>query len=271
MTISISPAEFMQTAPTAAVSGNTPAAARYAAEFRRIARDYANRRPRSLQKALGPSELGVSCDRQVVGKLIGHPVTNNVVDPWASLVGTWCHSGADHMLQEYNTRHGVARFVTETRVVPHEEHPGHADVYDGFEQVVGDHKFLGDTSMAQVRSPQGPPRKYKAQLHLYGKGFQLLGLPVKAVRLIAWPRTGSSLDALYVWESPQDRSADELIDEVFVDTHRRKMIADLVQRGHLRFDQVPVVPSDDECYFCPFFRPESARDGGPGCPGNRAR
>jgi hypothetical protein len=50
--------------------------------------EHAARAPRTLQQHLGPSELGVECDRQVAGKMAALPATNHVVDPWPSMVGT---------------------------------------------------------------------------------------------------------------------------------------------------------------------------------------
>ena len=37
--------------------------------------------------------------------------------------------------------------------------------------------------------------------------------------------------------------------------------------GRLCFEDVPASPDDQECYFCPFYRPQAARDGQYGCPG----
>src|SRR4051812_13516148 len=89
--MSISVEEFMQAAP-ASLGGNSPWASRYAAELRRVVVEQANSSARTLQRHLGPSELGHPCDRQVVGKLAGLPTTNHVVDPWPSVLGTATHA-----------------------------------------------------------------------------------------------------------------------------------------------------------------------------------
>src|SRR5262245_40004821 len=263
-------AEFMGAAP-APLNGSSRWASRYAAELRKIVHEHAARAPRSLQVHLGPSELGVECDRQVVLKLLGTPHTNHVADPWPSIVGTAVHAWLAECFGAYNTRHSVTRFVPETRVVPHPDHSGTADLYDAHEQAVVDHKVLGETSMAKVRGIDGPPRHYVVQLLLYGLGYHKLGLPVHRVALAAYPRTSSSLDGLYVWERPAfDDVALGLLTEVFADTERRKDMAQAVEHGELTAHAVPATPSDDLCYFCPFYRPQAARDGGVGCPGNRA-
>jgi hypothetical protein len=124
-----SPTEFMSTAPKS-LAGSTPWAARYATELRRVILEHAARAPRTLQQHLGPSELGVECDRQVAGKMAALPATNHVVDPWPSIVGTACHAWAAEAFVGDNLRHGVLRWVAEQRVTPHPDHPGTADLYD---------------------------------------------------------------------------------------------------------------------------------------------
>lgn len=264
----ITPAEFMKGA-AAPMNGSSPWASRYAAEIRRIVREHAEQSPRSLQVHLGPSELGVECDRQVVSKMLRIPRTNHVVDPWASIIGTAVHAWLARCFMEWNIRCGQARFVPETRVVPHTDHSGTSDLYDAAEQAVVDHKVLGETSMAKVRSPEGPPRHYQVQLLLYARGFTNLGLPVRRVALVAYPRTAASLDGLYVWSRDYTAEAEAEVDEALAQTERRRQMAALVESGHLAIDQIPAAPSDDACFFCPYFRPESARDNGPGCPGPR--
>ena len=273
--MTISAAEFMSSAPRS-VSGNSPWATRYAADIRRAWLEEAAQDPRTLQDHLGPSELGVECDRQVAGKLAALPWTNHVVDPWPSIRGRALHvHAADRVFPGDNQRTGVLRWVTEQRVTPHPDHPGTADLYDAVELAVVDHKFLGESSMAKIR--KDPPRKYRGQLMLYGLGYARLGLPVRRIAIAAYPATAGSLDGLYVHEEAFADEAGQLLpevqsllDEVLEDTARRKEQAAGIVAGRLRLDEVPMAPDDDECYFCPFYRPQSARDGGPGCAGPRA-
>ena len=263
----------MSAAP-APLNGSSPWGSRYAAELRRVFVEHAARAPRSLQLHLGPSELGVACDRQVAGKMAGAANTNHVMDPWPSIRGTALHAWAAEAFTAGNTRKNLLRWVTEQRVTPHPDHPGTADLYDAVERAVVDHKFLGETSMAKVRAAAGPSRKYVVQLLLYGLGYLLLGLPVRRVVLAAYPATAASLDGLYVWEralTGEDGQllADntQLITEVFAQTKTRQLYATELHAGRLTLNQIPMTPDSDECYFCPFYRPQSARDGGPGCPG----
>jgi hypothetical protein len=259
------PADFMAAAP-APLNGSSPWAARYAAELRRVVTEHAARAPRQLQVHLGPSELGHVCDRQVVGKMAGLPVTNHVSDPWPSIVGTAVHAWMAEAFTGDNARRGV-RWVPEQRVTPHPDHPGTADLYDGLEQALVDHKVLGPTSMAKVRSPEGPARHYLVQLLLYGRGYRLLGLPVRRVVLAAWPRTGSSLDGLYVWEREHSPADDALLEQVFTQTAARAAAAVAVHDGRLDISQIPNTPDADACFFCPLYRPQASRDDLYGCPG----
>lgn len=267
MSTTISPAAFMAAAKTPTVSGNTPWASRYASEIRRVVRESAERAPRSQQIHLGPSEIGHLCHRQVAGKLAGLPRTNHVVDPWPSVVGTAVHAWLEQAFRSDNDRAGRIRWVPETRVTPIDGHSGTGDLYDAAEQAVDDHKVLGESSMAKVRSAAGPPRHYVVQLLLYAQGFRRLGLPVARVALLAYPRTGPSLDGLYVWERPHTAADVELLAEVETELAYRKRWAEAIRAGVADLRDVPA-DTADECHFCPFYRPQTARDGGPGCAGH---
>lgn len=278
----ISPAEFLAAAPKS-VSGSSPWASRYAAELRRVLHEHAARAPRTLQQHLGPSEIGVECDRQVVGKLAALPRTNHVSDPWPSMRGTALHDYAEEAFVADNERNGL-RWVPETRVTPHPDHPGTADLYDGLERAVVDHKFLGATSLDKIRKIVDAltwleragfwPRKYLVQLLFYGLGYYNLGVPVRRVVLAAYPATAASLDGMYVADLDFSDEHGQILPEVlqllafvFDQTAHRKVLAQQLLDGQITFRDVPVAPDDSECYFCPFYRPQAARDDGPGCPG----
>jgi hypothetical protein len=270
---SYSPADFMAAevpaASAAPISGNTPWAAAYAAELRRMVVDYANRSERNLQSHLGPSEIGHSCHRQVAGKLAHLEPINHVTDPWPSIMGVAGHAWMEGAFQSAN-RPGRIRFLTERRVTPtmgFEGHPGTGDGYDAETQSVLDHKFLGKTSMRKLRE-LGAPRHYFVQTLLYSLGFIALGLPVVRVALLAWPRTESSIDGLYVWEHPLTEADFAFLrDVVEPELRYRKQWAAALLTGAAKLSDVPA-DTTDECHFCPFYRPQTARDGGPGCPGH---
>lgn len=266
--------------------GNNSWAETYGRQMATLIKEYSAKAPRSVQKHLGPSELGSPCDRQVTGKMAGNsaaPRTNNVSDPWASIMGTAGHAYVEDMYKWDNQRRietgTYPRWIPETRVTPDpvrlpdgsfipgaDSHPGTADLYDAENRALVDHKFLGDTSRAKLIA-KGPKRVYYVQLLLYRRGYQYLGLPVDRIVLLAWPRTKSSLDELYVWTHVPDDADEKLVDQVLEDTRRRQELAELVKAGQLSLMDVPATPSADDCMFCPFFRPQAAYDSKWGCPG----
>jgi hypothetical protein len=259
-----------------ATQGNSPWAVAKARELADLVTRYSARRPRSMQRHLGPSELAVECDRQVVGKLVGEPATNHVTDPWPSFMGTAGHAEMENVLAWENARLGYQRFMSEQRVQPPGPfiaHPGTADCVDLQDKALLDWKFLGKSSMGKLQKPAGPPRKYRGQVWIYAVALMSMGYTVERAALVAWPRTSSSIHDVYVWEEPFGDAAVALLTEVAADTERRKAFAaqlgsydqwaPAVAEEFMR--QVPRAPDHEECFFCPFYRP-NAKDG-VGCPG----
>lgn len=260
--------EFMTTVPRSANASDVWAE-RYREELRGIVTRYANRLPRSVQKQLGPSELGHECDRMVVGKMAGAPATNHVADPWASIVGTAIHAFLADSFSWDNTHNDYLRWLTEARVTPDpgpSAHPGTADLYDCHNRALCDHKCQSEGVRAKLKS-KGPPRHYYVQLLLYRLGYLHLGLPVERIVLVSWPRTKSTMDDMYVWSHVPVPEDDQLVDDVLVQTRFREQMAAWVREGRLNLMDVPASPEDSECFFCPLYRPQSAYDGGYGCPG----
>lgn len=263
-----SPGEFLGAAPRV-THGTDRWAESYGRLMKQVVTRYADRLPRNVQRHLGPSELGHECDRQVVAKMAGSRMTNNVTDPWASVMGTAGHAFVADAFSWDNARAGQLRWITEARVVPDpgdDPHPGTADLYDTLEQAVVDHKFQGDSTRAQLRL-KGPPMHYRVQLLLYRRGYLNLGLPVRRVAIVSWPRTKSSLDEMYVWSHVPTEEDERLVDSILVQTRFRQQVADQVRAGRLSVMDVPAAPSDSECYFCGLYRPQAAHDGEYGCPG----
>ena len=159
----------------------------------------------------------------------------------------------------------MQRFLAELSVAPVPEHPGTTDFYDAVERLVGDWKVLGPSSIAKVQSPAGPPRRYKVQLLLYYLGIQALQLPAIRIALIALPRTEATLDHMYIWECQPGPDDIALLQEVLRVTAIRRQIAARILAGRMRIEDVPIKPDEEECYWCPFWRPQAFYDGGPGC------
>lgn len=271
--LTIDPHELVSRRPVM-LNSNTAWGSAYASVLRQVINEHAAQAPRTLQQHLGPSELGHVCARQVAGKMAARPVTNHTTDPWPSIVGTAIHAWLAEAFSADNERHGL-RWITESKVTPHPDHPGTADLYDAVTRSVVDWKNLGDSSMSKVKAAGGPPRNYVVQLLLYGRGYRNLGLPVDRVVLAALPRTRSTLDTTYIWERPYTPVDDQLLEEVFAQTAVRKLFAQAIIDNRIDLMDVPATPTDDGCYFCPFYRPEAARPdaidtvGCPGTVGNR--
>lgn len=249
------------------VNANTAWAADYGREIKALIHRQAARAPRSAQVHLGPSELGEPCSRQVVGKMVGASVTNHVSSPWPAIVGTAIHAWLAQALEDENARIGVQRFLPEQRVAPVPEHPGTADAIDLIAAICLDWKALGPTTMVKIQSPEGPPRRYKAQLLLYWLGCLLAGYDIRRIALIALPRTAPSLDGMYVWGCEPGPEEIALLREVIQITAVRRQIAAEILKGTMRLEDVPITPDSDSCFICPFYRPTAAYDGGPGCAG----
>ena len=252
------------------VNANCDWAADYGRELKAIIHRQADRAPRSVQVHVGPSELGAPCSRQVVGKMIGPglaPHTNHVGSPWPAIIGTATHAWLAQALEDENARTGVGRFLAEMRVAPVPEHPGTADGYDRSAGILLDWKVVGPTTLAKIASPSGPSRRYKVQLLLYWLGCLIAGLDVRRIALVALPRTAPSLDQMYVWGCTPGPEEIALLQDVLRVTAVRRQIAAEILKGNMRLADVPITPDEQECWFCPQWRPQSFYDGGPGCPG----
>lgn len=263
-----SPAKLMRR-PPGPPNSNTEWGAGYALQLRKVVVTHASQSPRNLQVELGPSELGTPCDRQVAGKFAGVKSTNHIADPWASIMGIAGHKWMEGAFHADNARgNGQLRWLPEFRVYPYPEHPGTGDLYDIHEAAVVDWKFLGDTSRENLIK-HGPPRRYFVQLLLYGRGFRNMGLPVRRVVLVAWPRTRSTMNKTYVWDHPLVPEDDTLLDTVYEQTRTRRIIGEEIAKGNLGLRDIPATPDDDDCFYCPFFRAESSYDSAvTGCPGH---
>ncbi len=112
-----------------------------------------------------------------------------------------------------------------------------------------DHKILGTTTMAELRA-SGPSRLYLVQLALYGLGFLRAGWPVERIAIAAWPRQGSRVEDLYVWEHAMDEEIRDLLNEVIKQTQLRTLLAQRVVEGAVELTDVPATPGKD-CFYCP--------------------
>jgi len=223
--------------------------------------------PRSLQKSLGPSELGDPCDRRIAYKIAGAVPVNIWADPWPAIVGTAIHDWLEKAINLYQDRVGDRGWLTELRVSPDPMVQGRSDVFNTRTKTILDYKTTGADKMRKLHRGQPPSPGYITQVHLYGLGHERAGREVKNVALLFFPRSGW-LDDAFVWHEPYNR-------EVALDALQRMyrigfqlMDMDIETNPH-RFQLINPTPGDN-CVWCPFFSKEKSYDMTAdlgGCPG----
>lgn len=224
--------------------------------------------PRSLQKKIGPSEIGHPCQRRVGFKLLGHP-ENDGRPNWKATVGTGVHLWMADTFEADNLRYTApdqdlsqARWLIERKVCVGEVNgvpiTGHSDVYDTLTDTVIDHKTCGPTLLKRYKR-KGAGNQYRAQGHLYGRGWARLGYPVKQVMIVFLPRQGD-LDDAHVFLEDYD-------EQVALDALARleEIQAAIDQRGYDALAGLPTV--EHWCHDCDYFRYKST-DLRRGCPGD---
>jgi hypothetical protein len=166
-------------------------------------RDYARRSVRSLQTDLGPSEVGQACERKLALTILGAPKINDDRDEWTSSVGTACHEWVAKAFiwkNEQLVKAGLPpRWLVEQEVDIRTGMVGHCDIYDLWTHTVLDHKFPGVTAIRKYRKAGNPGKQYIWQAHVYGKGWENLGFPVKNVAIAMYPRSGLIRDT-WLWQ-----------------------------------------------------------------------
>lgn len=231
--------------------------------------DTAHNAPRSLQKRIGPSEVGEPCVRKLAYKIHDWPVVNTGQDPWASIIGTAVHAWMADLFEQRNTPlpDGRLRYKIEERVMVRQgpteagDLAGSSDLYDRLTGTVWDWKCTGITSLNKYRR-HGPGPQYRTQAHLYGLGQENAGETPQRVAICFLPRHHQLTP--HVWSEPYDRQ------QALTALARLDTIHQLI--GQLDPEQHPdrwsLIPTDTDakCAWCPWFQPGST-DLSAGCPG----
>lgn len=240
-------------------------------------RDAIVNQPRSLQKRIGPSEIGHPCQRRIGHKLAGTPEVNGDSVrgvAWKPFVGTSVHEQMANIMAKAE----VARWsTTEDDVSPrwHVEErvtvgtiggvaiSGSTDLFDGHHGIVFDWKFTSKNQIKNYYKPHGPGDQYRIQAHLYGLGWKNAGHDVRHVAILFLTREGEYTDR-YVWHEPFD-------ERVAIDALKR---LEEIQTGidSLGADfMIPLLPTTEAwCGNCPFFK-VGATDLTKACPGETER
>lgn len=196
---------------------------------------------RSQQVDLGPSEIGNPCSYHLARRILNIPEEEG--DPWCRTIGTATHGWLEEAAVRYNVRHNHAVFTAEGKVYPDAEllpSGGSADLYHTEYRAVIDHKVIGKPQQTKYRS-KGPGQQYRNQVHLYGLGYSMAGLPVDNVAIAFWLR-GGRLSDLYVWIEEYD----PMVAQAALDRYRT--LRDLVHAaGEAVLDHLP---RHAECYRC---------------------
>lgn len=245
--------------PLTAPAGDHP----FKREILRMVREYDASRPRSLQKHLGPSEVGSGCMRQLGYKIAGKPEVNQTADPWFPIIGTAVHEWLGRTVMYYNDvtlgRSANPRFIVENRVKVATnsagyDTSGHTDVYDVDNQRVVDWKIVGTTTMRKV-TKDGTSDQYRVQGMTYGKGWLQAGYPVREIMIAYLPRS-NFLNKMLLDVMPFDESiADAALARVGA-------IEKLIHAGIKPED----MPAADCTIWCPFYVPKVPL-GHASCPG----
>lgn len=213
--------------------------------------------PRSLQRRIGPSEMGIECDRAILYKL------ERVPEPprgpaWKPQVGTALHDQQERWFTEAAAAGASEenRWLCEQSVVvgkiAFEDHTGSTDLFDTWGHAVGDWKFVGPNRLSHYKK-HGPSVQYRKQAHLYGFGWAAEGWQVDLVMIFFIPRDGELSDS-YVWSEPYD-------EQVATDTMRRMNTLDGLRRAIGLEQALTLYPycADRFCNWCaPHVRKEAA-------------
>lgn len=204
--------------------------------------DAANGAARNVQKAIGPSEIGEPCSRNVAYKVAGVEKQPSWNDPLPSIRGVAMHAWMEDNLprSEWDLEHKLDCGSGVT---------GTSDAYHRPTRTVVDWKFLGAT---QHREYVGGymSTKYEVQGHTYGVGWLNKGYPVERVALAIFGAT-KTLQDLYVWSEPFDPAyAQRALARLdVIKTYVATTNAGNYNRAPLQ--QVPATPGSG-CFFCPY-------------------
>jgi hypothetical protein len=219
------------------------------AELTTIIRWFDSESPRSQQREIGPSELGVLCDRRIGYRIAEIEECNYAFDPLPAIMGTAFHAWAERAVNSYDQSHTT--WLPESVVRPSPEILGHSDLYWIPQQTVIDWKTAGPDVLRKIQS-EGPPDNYRIQAHLYGYGFEEMGMPVKRVALAFVGRAGL-LKNMYVWSEPYSQETARVAMSRVYGIAQKVLDLDALNKSH-RWEQVDATPSND-CGFCPWFNP----------------
>lgn len=201
----------------------------------------ANGADRNIQKAIGPSEIGEPCTRQVAFKVAGVEKNPSWMDPLPSIRGvamhSWMEANLPRDIWELECRVDCGGVT------------GTSDAYHKPTGTVVDWKFLGATQHLEwVKGYLS--QKYKVQGHTYGNGWARKGYQVNRVALAIFGIT-KTLQDLYVWSEPWDPA---VVTEALNRLANVRMY--VAGTGASNTNRLPLLQIGAKpgggCYFCPY-------------------
>lgn len=190
---------------------------RVVASLRTIIEDEIANDPRTLQTALGPSEVGTACDRCLIHMLAGDKGDEHGV-PWLPALGRAVHESFEMAVMKQQLDHAIpgdpadGEWITEAPVTVGDVNgtpiSGHSDVFHVPTGTVVDYKIVGTTTLRKIRADcSRVPLTYQRQAHMYGRGWQRAGFTVRAVAIWFVPRNGLTLSQGRVFTAAYDEQA----------------------------------------------------------------
>ena len=236
-----------------------------AAELAKVVTDWIDRAPRSLQTRIGPSEVGIECQRRVGHILAGTPKQHTQPVSWPAFVGTALHREMEGIFTiDDAKRWQHSRWHVEQKVtvlpINGTEVSGSCDLYDAHTRTVVDWKFPSKARVAGYRRAGDPGRQYRVQAHGYGIGWVRAGFEVDTVGIFFWARDGQVGDRWF-WSEPFDP---DIAAEAWEQAHGTAQLLDALTPAVA----LPLLPTADSfCGHCPYWLP-GATDLATACPGH---
>ena len=219
-----------------------------AAELSTMIRWHDENQPRSQQISLGPSDLGIECQRQLGYKIAGIRGFNHG-DPLPGFVGSSLHARLEDVIKAYAKDYGE-RWMIERRVHVTPLISGSADLVRP--PLVLDIKSAGKDVIDKARK-EGPSAKYLTQINLYAYGLNREGIKIDQVALAFVPRAGWLKD-VYVWAAPYDEKiARKALERLHIITESLRAMN--IMDNPARWEQVPATPGFG-CQWCSHFNKE---------------
>jgi hypothetical protein len=213
-------------------------------------KSFAENAPRSRQRAVGPSQVGTPCARQLAFQMSEIPPTRSMHDPWPSILGTAAHAWLQNCFDWANELKPNT-WITERRVSVGFGLEGSCDIFHVPTGTVLDWKVLGDSQFRKYTG-DGPSDTYRTQAHCYGLGFMRQGYEVNRVGINFFGRA-KKLSDLHIWSEPFD------IEIALRALKRMRTIQTLVDNGVSPM-RIPET-AGGQCFFCSFKTSNGGGDG----------